>query len=308
MKTNKTTNKKTRLKYKIVLFIFIYNNLKELPIYFGKTAQLMRDISSKFLEIGLKSGFNLVEFPEIMPAELVDIKFLEEDWKITKPKSKDKFVLTPEITAFYASLLGQNPGLKELRKILYISTCYRENRFIQLGMESISSTLESDIQIVKSAIDFARNLGLEPELYVNDLTTLKKTTLDSGVSQNKVSSLLKEVDNQYLESVPERLKKIFYENKYPVMTDEFQEFLTAIPEAKLKTSLARGLNYYNAAKPRESTIIFEMYLQKIQVCGGGRYDGLMSSLNPILKNSDLDKGIGFAFGLERIVGGMQNVF
>jgi histidyl-tRNA synthetase len=66
-----------------------------------------------------------------------------------------------------------------------------------------------------------------------------------------------------------------------------------VPDAKivLDFGLGRGLHYYTGA-------IFEIYDQDgLQLCGGGRYDDLVTALGgrqPV-------PAVGFAYGLERVV-------
>src|SRR3954454_425517 len=80
--------------------------------------------------------------------------------------------------------------------------------------------------------------------------------------------------------------------------DELRAILSAVaahrvPDAQivLDFGLGRGLHYYTGA-------IFEIYDQDgLQLCGGGRYDDLVTALGgrqPV-------PAVGFAYGLERVV-------
>ncbi len=52
---------------------------------------------------------------------------------------------------------------------------------------------------------------------------------------------------------------------------------------------ARGIGFY-------SQMVFVLMVRNVEVCGGGRYDGLARALG-----SPRDVGgVGFAFGLERL--------
>jgi len=285
----------------------------------------------KFVDACSAQGFNLVEFPEIMPAYLMDSKFVEQDWMIKKPGTDEPFVLTPEITAFYASLIGQNTGIDALKNISYVATCYRENRFVQLGLESISSNVESDVRVISTAYDFLESLGLADyfEIVVNDLSQLKRFVSDVGVDKEYVIPVLKildkysgiiragttDIDEAFTSEVSsyvsdagvrKELLNLAKSNQYDKeFSSEFKEILSDLSDKKnlrVGASLARGLSYYNSLPPRESTPIFEIYSKTDleQICGGGRYDGLMGRLNPKLQNTEFDSGIGFAFGLERV--------
>jgi histidyl-tRNA synthetase len=89
--------------------------------------------------------------------------------------------------------------------------------------------------------------------------------------------------------------------EYDLPADEIDELqvifaLTrahGLPEQQIELDfgLGRGLNYYTG-------IIFEIYdSNDLQVCGGGRYDDLVTALG----GRQSAPAIGFAYGLERVV-------
>lgn len=67
---------------------------------------------------------------------------------------------------------------------------------------------------------------------------------------------------------------------------------TGVAEGRLivDLGLGRGLHYYTGA-------IFEIYAGDVQLCGGGRYDGLVATLG----GRQAVPAVGFAYGLERVV-------
>ncbi|MBS1266943.1 MAG: Histidine--tRNA ligase [Candidatus Woesearchaeota archaeon] len=301
-----------------------------MPIAIGARAELEKLLEQKFVLTASEMGYNLVDFPEVMPEELIDSKFLEEDWQIRSPEG-DKFVLTPEITAFYAALLEQNPKMTDLRSIIYTAVCYRENRFKQLGLETVDNSEESDVRALMTAYNFCSELGLdeEVEMVVNDLAQLKQTLNNLGVvGQERVLKLMDTysskardsiIDEEFAEQIGslgpvKPLLEIVKTGSYTQeISQEFSGVLEQLQqraEIRVNAALARGLSYYNSEPPRTSTIIFEIYSKKdnVQLCGGGRYDGLVGSINPNLQGTDLDKGVGFAFGLERLTDVVEGVY
>lgn len=70
-----------------------------------------------------------------------------------------------------------------------------------------------------------------------------------------------------------------------------------IPSERLELDfgLGRGLNYYTG-------LIFEIYdAEDVQLCGGGRYDDLVTTLG----GRQATPAIGFAYGLERVVASIK---
>ena len=63
---------------------------------------------------------------------------------------------------------------------------------------------------------------------------------------------------------------------------------------ELDLGFGRGIGFY-------SQMIFELVVATpggpVEVCGGGRYDGLAR----VLGSDRDDRGVGFAFGLERLM-------
>ncbi|MBC8161507.1 MAG: ATP phosphoribosyltransferase regulatory subunit [Roseiflexaceae bacterium] len=66
---------------------------------------------------------------------------------------------------------------------------------------------------------------------------------------------------------------------------------SGVPESRLLVDfgLGRGLHYYTGA-------IFEIYAGDLQLCGGGRYDDLVTTLG----GRQATPAVGFAYGLERV--------
>ena len=99
-----------------------------------------------------------------------------------------------------------------------------------------------------------------------------------------------------INNAPNIIEYINQDSKMRLFT--IQQFLTNNNiQYELKSSLIRGLDYYN-------DIVFEIITEdcNLSVGGGGRYDGLMS----ILGSKNPVNAIGFAVGVDRLILSLDN--
>ena len=193
----------------------------------------------------------------------------------------------------------------------------RYRQFHQMGAEVFGlAGPDIDAELILLTARIWKNLGIEHlvRLEINSLGSSEarqkyKETLVEYFSANK--SLLDEDSLRRLESNPLRI----LDSKNPAL----QELIEAAPslldnldeesaehfsqlrkrldsagiEYRVNTRLVRGLDYYNRT-------VFEWITDALgaqgAVCGGGRYDGLVSQLG----GKDTP-AVGFAMGLERLV-------
>ncbi len=99
--------------------------------------------------------------------------------------------------------------------------------------------------------------------------------------------VLKKLKNQWTSSTPEAIETL------TELVDQLGQQGVAAEHIELDLGFSRGIGFY-------SQTIFAITIETpsgpIEVCGGGRYDGLASVLGSIRN----DPGAGFAFGLERL--------
>ena len=233
--------------------------------------------------------------------------------------------LRPEGTASVARALIQN-GIsnKPFQKLWYMGPMFRYERpqagrqrqFHQLGVEFVGyESVRSDIEIITLAWDILEKLGIkELNLEINtlgdhiDRSNFQKAflkwlevnknslDLDSQKRINKNPLRILDTKNVQTKKILEDAPKLF-----DFLSEKSLERYITIKE-KLKSlkipfienfSLVRGLDYYtHTAFEITSTSLGS----QSTVCGGGRYDNLISQMG-----GNETPAIGFAIGLERLI-------
>lgn len=153
--------------------------------------------------------------------------------------------------------LLENAGVKEDKLETVILSIDKLEKF---GMETVENELKQK--------------GIDK----NTLNNIKKITSIKGNNSDKITSIKKIINNS------EGLNEI----------DELLSLLNILKiNVELDVSLARGLAYYTGT-------VIEVYLKnstvKSGVCGGGRYDKMISSF---IGKGDFP-AVGISFGLDRI--------
>lgn len=209
-------------------------------------------------------------------------------------------------------------------KLFYIGPMFRYDRpqagrfrqFHQFGVEVLTARGPAvDAEIIMLAVNFFKTLGLNDlHLYINSVgcpvcRPLYRSRLQDFL-RDKLSDLCSDCQSRF-DRNPMRILDCKKEecNKHsegaPQMADclceECQEHFSQLKEllsaAKvdfiINPRLVRGLDYYTKTA-------FEIQYAPLgaqsAVCGGGRYDGLVSECG-----GQETPGIGFAIGLERVM-------
>ncbi len=241
-------------------------------------------------------------------------------------RGERSMTLRPEGTAavmraFLEKKLHSQPGLY---KYFYIGPMFRYERpqagryrqHHQFGVEAIGvGAPEQDAEIIDLACEIYRRLGLKNlNVMINSVgdaasrADYKAALTDyltpyfaelSGDSQARFSKNILRildskaaVDQQILKEAPSILDFLSDESRV-----HFETVLKRLDQLKIsyavQPGLVRGLDYY-------SKTVFEVTSGELgaqnSVCGGGRYDGLIATLD----GPDLP-GIGFGSGLERLI-------
>lgn len=210
----------------------------------------------------------------------------------------------------------------------------RMREFVQCDVDIVGAKLMvADAEILRLGIDALKDLGLDSYILVNNRKILKGLLEFAGIDDNKKTKAIiiidkldkvgneeikKELSNLgvreenadklleiitfkgTLEETLNMLKEKITDDEGKEGIKEIEELFSYLTEEDKKniifnTSLARGLSYYTGT-------IFEGYLRKSKVtsaiCGGGRYDELISSL---MNTNTKYPAIGISFGLVPIL-------
>ncbi len=246
-------------------------------------------------------------------------------------KGDAQFTLKPEGTAGAIRAAIENGLLNEgfPQKVFYISSCFRHEKpqagrlreFHQFGCELIGSkSPASDADMILLAQTVLDNAGIKNvELYLN--------SIGCPECRAKYTEALKAYFSDYTDKLCEtclsRLEKNpmrILDCKSPIcseiakdapvisdyLCDECEEHFNSLQELltelgvkyKINPKIVRGLDYYTKT-------VFEFVTTDIgaqgTICGGGRYDGLVSELG----GADTP-ALGFAIGLERLMLAMES--
>ncbi len=192
----------------------------------------------------------------------------------------------------------------------------RQRQFHQIGVEFVGiASVMSDAEVISIAWDFLKDIGL------NDLT-LELNTLGSNEDRNGFKKDLKDWLNKRFDMLDEDSQKRIDVNPLRILdskNNSTKELLCEAPSLsdflskesktrfdylrklldnlkipyKINSKLVRGLDYYSDTA---FEITSEHLGSQATVCGGGRYDGLISELGGPKAPS-----IGWAIGMERLI-------
>ena len=248
----------------------------------------------------------------------------------TFEKSERSITLRPENTAGVVRSYIEN-GMARLSapvKLWYKGPMFRYERpqagrqrqFHQVGVEMFGiKQPTADAEVILSAVDFLKSIGLDDlEVEINSLGCPKcraefKENLKS-VLKPYLNDLCEDCQTRYeknplrlLDCKVEECQKIYSkpEIKKVIMSDflcdecreHYSELKSYLDAMSVKYSenklLVRGLDYYTRT-------VFEIKSNNLgsqnAVCGGGRYDGLVSQLG-----GEDTPAVGFAMGMERLI-------
>lgn len=246
-------------------------------------------------------------------------------------KGDRSITLKPEGTAGVARAFIEN-GMASLPmplKLFYITPCFRYERpqagrlreFHQFGVEFLGSpTPNMDAEVIALAKTFLDKIGIKNvTLYLNNIGCREcRPKYEKALKDylhSKYDSLC-ELCKSRLEKNPLRILDCKNEDCKKIIKDapsildflcddckaHFERVKKLLKIANIDFTvdheIVRGLDYYTKT-------VFEFVSNEIgaqgTVCGGGRYDSLVSDLG----GGDV-KGIGFATGLERLLLLLEN--
>ncbi len=256
--------------------------------------------------------------------EVTDV--VEKEMYTFEDRSGDSLSLRPEGTAgCVRACLEHNLIYNQEQRLWYMGPMFRHERpqkgryrqFHQLGLEAFGlEGPDIDAQLIELSYSIFKKLGIADNLTLQ-LNTLGSSEERAEYKKELVAFLEKNFDSldedskrrthtnplRVLDSKDEKVQALLKDA--PKLSSYFKEEtrshfekLRAILEAlninyEINENLVRGLDYYNLT-------VFEWVTKDLgaqgTVCGGGRYDGLVSQLG-----GSETKAVGFAIGLERLV-------
>ena len=287
-------------------------------------------VESVAADVAENYGFKEIRIPTFENTELF-VRSVGETTDVVQKEMftvmgrESKFTLRPEGTAGTIRAVLQNGLLNEAlpQKVFYILSCFRHEKpqagrlweFHQFGAEMAgSASPAADAEMISMANSVIEKLGLKDiELHINSIGCphcraeyYKKLREFFEPNKDKLcptcQSRLEKNPMRILDCKSEICKEIGKDA--PLMIDylcdeckeHFETLKKYLDEMGIKYSIdpkiVRGLDYYTKT-------VFEFVDSEtgLTVLGGGRYDGLVTDLDP----SKQVCGLGFATGLERLI-------
>ena len=251
-----------------------------------------------------------------------------------KDKSGRELALRPELTAPVVRLyISQLRSAPKPVKLCYFGNCFRYEepqaqrwrQFLQSGTEIIGSARpEADAEVIALSDEIMRELGLSDyELRISHIRLLREVLTHAGVKGDVQDPIMRaidsheeariraELDRAHLKAEDEKvLRSLITLRGSMKVLKRAEKLVDDLPKAKISLKnlheileharsfgvekftvdfgIARGLEYY-------TDIVFELYVDGVQVGGGGRYDELIELLG-----GDPSPAVGVGFGVDRI--------
>ena len=290
-----------------------------------------RYIESKALDVAARFGFGRIDTPTFEDSNLFirsvgeGTDIVEKEMYTFEDRGGDSVTLRPEGTApvCRAYLEHGMHNLPQPVRMYYFCPVFRYERpqagrfrqHHQFGVEVLGDADPSvDAEVIEVAWDLMTNLGLKDiNLLVNSIGDAecrpayvsKLKDYYSGLSANLCTDCKGRLERNPLRLLDCKVETCHAlgndapqssENLCEACLEHWTKLLSYLDKMQLPYRvdhrLVRGLDYY-------SRTVFEVQPEdgggQSTICGGGRYDGLISQLG----DRDIP-GIGFATGLERL--------
>ncbi len=296
---------------------------------------LWQSMETAALEVLSSYGYSEIRLPIIEPTDLfarsigevTDI--VEKEMYSFADRNDDSMTLRPEGTAGCVRAVVQHNLAVTPQRLWYMGPMFRYERpqkgrqrqFHQLGVEAFGvATPDQDAELIALSRQLWRRLG------VDDALQLEINSIGSAADRARYREALVGYLGEHRESLDEDSQRRLETNPLrildskspdtqavldsaPVLSDyldaetqaEFAKLLSQLDALGIpyvvNPRLVRGLDYYNKT-------VFEWTTEHLgaqsTVCGGGRYDTLVSTFG-----GKETPAAGFAVGLERLILLMQ---
>ncbi len=311
-----------------------YQKIKGTQDLFGKEIIKMRYIEDKMKNLIENAGFFEFRTPIFEYTEVFSRSVGEESDIVSKEmytfldKGNRSITLRPEGTAPLVRSYVENKmyANSNLKKFYYYGPMFRYERpqagryreFNQFGIEAIGiNSPLLDSEIIASAYNIINDLNIKN-------VVLKINSIGDFASRETYKIALKNYFSPHLQSLCDDCKRRYLKNTLRILDCKIDANSKAIINApkidaylndvsktrfaavinslevlgikyQIQNNLVRGLDYY-------TDTVFEFVIQSddelnnLAICAGGAYSGLVKELC----GPDIP-GIGYAFGLERIL-------
>ena len=296
---------------------------------------LWQSMETAALEVLSSYGYAEIRLPILEPTDLfarsigevTDI--VEKEMYSFADRNDDSMTLRPEGTAGCVRAVVQHNLAVTPQRLWYMGPMFRYERpqrgrqrqFHQLGVEAFGVvTPDQDVELVALSRQLWRRLGLD------DALQLEINSIGSAADRARYREALVGYLGEHRDSLDEDSQRRLETNPLrildskspdtqavlvsaPVLSDyldaetkaEFADLLSQLDALGIayvvNPRLVRGLDYYNKT-------VFEWTTEHLgaqsTVCGGGRYDTLVSTFG-----GKETPAVGFAVGLERLILLMQ---
>lgn len=292
----------------------------------------LRWIEQEFRDVAGSFGYSEIRFPLLEKTELFKrsigevTDIVEKEMFSFEDAGGDRISLRPEGTAGCVRAAEQHGLLyNSQQRLWYQGPMFRRERpqkgryrqFHQFGIEAFGMVgPDIDAEIIELSATFWRRLGLDGWLTLEinnigsaedrrrycevlaDYLSGRKDELGPSARSRIETNPLRVLDSKHPGNravVKEAPKLAEFVSRESV--DHYGELKELLVEAGIRTTenptLVRGLDYYNNCVYEWTT---DALGSQGAVCGGGRYDGLVSQLG-----GRPTPAVGFAIGVERVV-------
>lgn len=278
------------------------------------------------LNVCERYGFRVIKTPIVEYADVFMRSVGETSDIVSKEiyvfddKGGDRVCLRPEGTAAVMRAIASEGLTQSLPlKFMYYGEMFRYDRpqkgryrqFHQFGVEHIENKSPyNDAIIIVMAMDVLRELGVDNvglainsiggiesrAKYIDVITKIFQSNYDQLSDESKIRLVKNplrildskdKVDREICDSLPSIIEYLSVNER--VYFDVVCKCLESNDISyEIDKFLVRGLDYY-------TDTTFEIKIDGLAVCGGGRYDKLLSCF----ANTDVS-GVGCAFGVERV--------
>lgn len=283
-------------------------------------------------------GFEEILTPTVEYSDLFTLKSGEEITEsmfVFKDKGNRNVCLKPEQTASTVRFFVENfKNFAFPLKFFYFCPVFRYDEpqharyreFWHLGVELIgSSTPETDAEVISLAYRGLKALNLNFVLEISNIKVIKGVLNSTNLTEEDKKKVLHCIDKHNVTGTNEILKGVdkgeilnqilSFKGKSENLSEvkdilkKCKESVEGIEELEnvakfmdvhginyvINFWIVRGLDYY-------TSLVFEAHANDMQICGGGRYNDLISMLSEGNKSVP---AVGFAYGFDRVINALE---